>query len=214
MRTGAHFQHAAARHGVTSVHKQVQKYLLETRNRAKNGRQLLSIILDDVHLRCFERMLYQREGFFQDGVQIHFYEFRCAGSREIEQIVDDFAGAEGLLYDPLDCFLARIVGGNLFREHLDVIRNHRERGVHFVRHAGRQQTERSEFLGLHHLLFQAHALRDVVEKNEPSQAGSIFAHERRDGSVNHQTASGRRVQMKFIDTGNVIAGSAQGNFGY
>ena len=132
------------------------------------------VVLDDVHLRGLEWMLDERQSFFEHGVDIDFDEFGGAGAREIQQIVDDFAGAEGLLHDALDRFLARIVGGNLLGEHLDVIGDDGERRIYFVRHAGGEQAERSELLGLHHLIFHAHALGDVVEKNQAAEARAGF----------------------------------------
>ena len=46
VRAGAHFEHAAAGHGVARVHEQIQKHLLQTRRRAEHGRQLLRVVLD------------------------------------------------------------------------------------------------------------------------------------------------------------------------
>ena len=119
-------------------------------------------------------MLHQRQRLFEHGVQIHFHGFGAARARKIQQVVDDFAGAERLLHDALDRLLPRIVGRNLLRQHLDVIGDHRQRRVHFVRHARRQQAQRRELLGLQHLIFQAHALRDVVQQNQPSQPRAVF----------------------------------------
>jgi hypothetical protein len=92
---------------------------------------------NDVNFRRAEGMLHERERFIEDRVDIDFDKLRRAGSREIQKVVDDFAGAESLLHDLIDRLLLRIVRGKLLRKHLDIVRNHSERRIYFMRHAGR-----------------------------------------------------------------------------
>jgi hypothetical protein len=65
--------------------------------------------------------------------------------------------------------------GHLLGQHLDVIRDHRERRVDFVRDAGGEQSERREFLVLQHLFFEADTLGDVVEQDQPADASAGFS---------------------------------------
>src|SRR5208282_4532633 len=118
---GPDFQHAAARHGVARVHEQVEKHLLETRDRAKDRRQLIRIAADDIHARGLEGVLHERQSFLEHGVEIHFDGLGATRTGEIQQVVDDLARAERLLHNALDRLLPGIVRGNLLREHLDVV---------------------------------------------------------------------------------------------
>src|SRR5580658_9592987 len=186
LRSGAHLEQATLRHGVARVHEEIQENLLQ----AGDGTQ------------------HRRESFLQHVVDIHFDEFSGASARKIQKIVDDFAGAESLLDDALDGLLARIIRGNLLGEHLNIIGNHRERRIHFVGDACGEQAKRRELLGLDHLIFQAHALGDVVEQYQSAQAGAVLPDQRRDGCVDHQVTAGARIQAKLVDAGNMIAGGA------
>src|SRR5580658_10091438 len=214
LRSGAHFEQATLRHGVARVHEEIEKDLLQAGDGTQHRRQLLVVILDDIHPRGLKGMLDERKGFFQHVVDIHFDEFSGTCAREIQEVVDDLAGAESLLNDAFDGFLARIVRGNLLGEHLNIIGNHGERRIHFVRDAGGEQAQRSEFLGLDHLIFQAHALGDVVEKYQAAQARAIFADQRRDGRVDHQVTAGARIQAELVDARYMIAGGARSDFGH
>src|SRR5580658_3389999 len=208
LRSGAHLEQATLRHGVARVHEEIQENLLQAGDGTQHRRQFLVVILDDVYLRGLEGMLHQRESFLQHVVDIHFDEFSGASARKIQKIVDDFAGAESLLDDALDGLLARIIRGNLLGEHLNIIGNHRERRIHFVGDACGEQAKRRELLGLDHLIFQAHALGDVVEQYQSAQAGAVLPDQRRDGCVDHQVTAGARIQAKLVDAGNMIAGGA------
>src|ERR1700733_12276184 len=68
--------------------------------------------------------------------------------------------------------------------------------------AGRQKSERSEFFGLDHLLFEPHALGNVVEQNEPAEPRAVLAYERSDRSVDNELASAASAQTEFVDPGN------------
>ena len=101
-----------------------------------------------LHARRPERMRDQRKRLLDHVVQVHFGKFRRAGPRKIQQVVDDFAGAERLLDDFVDQLVPRVAAGQLLGQHLNVVGDDRERRIHFVGHAGGQQAERSELLGL------------------------------------------------------------------
>ena len=69
-----------------------------------------------------ERMRDQRKRFFDNAVQVSLSaNSGGAGAREIQQVVDDFAGAERLLDDFSINWLPRIAVGQLLRQHLDVV---------------------------------------------------------------------------------------------
>jgi len=53
-----------------------------------------SELLHHLNVRGFKRVSHERQGLFDDAVYIDVPCFRSAGPRKIEQIVDDFAGAE------------------------------------------------------------------------------------------------------------------------
>ena len=55
----------------------------------------------------------QRKRFLDHLVQVHFAKFRRARAREIQQVIDDLAGAEGLLDDLFDQRVPRIFGREL-----------------------------------------------------------------------------------------------------
>src|ERR1700675_4426846 len=213
LRGGAHLNHSAVGHGVARIHEQIQEHLLKARDGAEHGRQLLLVILDHVHARGLKRVLHESQGFFEHGIQVHFDEFGRAGAGEVEKIVDDFAGAEGLLDDALDGFLPRIVGGDLLGEHLDVVGDDGERRIHLMRHAGSQQAEGSELFGLHHLLFEAHALGDVVEENQAAQTRAVFANQRGDRRIDDQMTAAAGIQPELVDAGDMVSRGARRNFG-
>ena len=166
---------AAGGHGVASVQEEVQENLLQVVGRAQHRGQLLLKVSGHLHLRRPERVRDQRQHFFHHGIQIHFRKFRRARAREIQQVVDNLARAKCLLDDFLDQLVARIAAGKLLGQHLNVVGDHGQRRIHFVRHARGQQTERSELLVLEQLLFEPHPLRDVVEENQPADPVARFA---------------------------------------
>ena len=212
VRRRAHFDHAAGGHGIARIHEQVQKDLLQLVIRAQHRRQFLLQVPRHLHVRRPERVRDQGQRFFDHGVQIHFGKFRRAGARKIQQVVDDLAGAERLLDDFVDQLMPRIAAGQLLRQHLDVVGDHRQRRVHFVRDAGGQQAQRSELLGLHHLFFQAHPLRDVVHQDQPPDPVAGFSDQRRDRNVDHQVAAGAISHVKFVEAGDALVAGARRNF--
>jgi hypothetical protein len=68
---------------------------------------------------------YKRQRLFHNAVYINVRGLCGPSAREIEQIVDDFAGAEGLLDDFFDDRLARVTFRHLLRQHLNIVRNNR-----------------------------------------------------------------------------------------
>ena len=81
------------------------------------------------------------------------------------------------------------VSGKHAQQHLRVRRNASQRRVHFVGHAGRQQTDRRKFLALLQLLFESDARGYVFEHN---QRAGLFLRilQRSDRDVQHQRAAG------------------------
>ena len=56
--------------------------------------------------------------------------------------------------------------GHLLGQHLRVGGDHRQRRIDFVRHAGGQQADAAELVGLHQALFQLGAVGDIVEDDQ------------------------------------------------
>src|SRR5256885_7559570 len=145
----------------------------------------------------------QGESLFNHAIYIDIGKLGGPGAREIQKIVDDFAGTESLLDDLVDDAVARIVTGHLLGQHLYVIGDDGERSIDFVGHAGSEQTERGELLGLRHLLFQTLALRHVVKKKQPADALTRFADQGGDGSVQGQKLS-LMMQTLLVYPGNLL----------
>src|SRR5579872_4996054 len=114
---GADLDHSTGGHGVARVQKEIQENLLQLVVGAQHRRQLSLQVPRDLHLRGAERMRHQRQHLFHHGVQIDFRKFRRSGTRKIQQVVDDLAGAEGLLHHFLDQLLARIAARKLLGQH-------------------------------------------------------------------------------------------------
>src|SRR5467141_3548252 len=131
-----------------------------------------------MNLRSLERVRDEREGFLDDAIDVDIGQFSRARAREIQKVIDDLAGAESLLDDFVDDGVARIIVGHLLGKHLNVVGDDGKRRVDFVGDAGSKKAERSELLGLRHLLFHALALRDIVEKQEAANALTGFADQR------------------------------------
>src|ERR1700731_1475470 len=154
---------------------------------------------------------HQRQGLFDDTVYINVRGFGRAGPRKIEQIVNDFAGAERLLDDFVDDGLAGGSRPHLLRQHLNVVGDDRERRIYFVRDAGREKPKRGQLLGLRHLLFHALALGHVIEEQETADAHIRFAYQRSDRNVQGQRFS-LVLKSLFIDAGNLFLVTARGDF--
>src|SRR5256885_515564 len=57
------------------------------------------------------------------------------------EIVNNFAGAKRLLHDFFDNRMPRIFLRHLLGQHLNVVRNHSQRSIHFMRHSRGQQSQ-------------------------------------------------------------------------
>ncbi len=92
-----------------------------------------------------------------------------------------------------------LVAGNLLGQHLRVGGNHRQRRVHFVRHARRQQADGAELVGLHQAPLQLVAIRDVVENDQPPDLLQILRDQRRDRDIQRMGAVlfGAVVHFRF-----------------
>src|SRR5579883_84635 len=148
VRGGANFEHAAAGHGVAGVEEQIEKDLLKLVGGAAHARQAFRQLLYDLNLRSSERMDHQGERLFQDAVDIHIGCLGDSGAGEIEEVIDDFAGAKGLFDDFVDDALPRIAFRHLLGKHLDVVGDDREGGIDFVRDARSQQAKRGKLFRL------------------------------------------------------------------
>src|ERR1700730_898755 len=138
---GADFEHAAGGHGVTRIQKEVKKDLLKLVGGAAHGRERLAQLLDDMNLRSLKRVRDERKGFFDHAIDINVGKLGGASAREIQKIIDDFAGAEGLFNDFLDDGVTRIIVGHLLGKHLDVIGYDGERRIDFMSDAGSEKAQ-------------------------------------------------------------------------
>ena len=102
----------------------------------------------NLNLRSLELVLEQRQRVADDLVDVHFGEFRSAGAREIQQVVDDLRRAERLPRNLFQQPRFLRIALQLLGQHLRVGRNHGQRRIHFMRHAGRQQTNRRKLVRL------------------------------------------------------------------
>src|SRR5260370_10418922 len=107
VRSSANFEHSSSGHGITRVQAKVQEDLLQLVGRPAAGRKRFAELLHHLNLRSFQGVGYKRQRLFHNAVYINVRGFRGAGARQIEELVDDFAGAEGLLDDFFNDGLAR-----------------------------------------------------------------------------------------------------------
>src|SRR6202158_1024047 len=208
---GADFEHPAAGHGAARVQKQIEKDLLELVGGAAHRRQGIAQLLDDVNLRSLERVRNERKSFFDDAIDVDIGQLGGAGAREIQKVIDNFAGPERLLDDFVDDGVARIFVGHLLSKHLNVVGDDRERRIDFVRHTGSEQAEGRELLRLGHLLFHALALRDVVEEQEAADALAGLADQRSNGNVESKEFA-LVMEPLLIDAGDLLFIAPRGDF--
>src|SRR5579885_2881676 len=211
VRGGANLDHAAAGHGIAGVEQQIEKHLLKLVGGAAHAWQTFSELFYDLNARSSQRMHHKRKRLFQDTIDVHIGCFGDSRAGEVEQVVDDFAGAEGLFDDFVDDALPGIAFRHLLGKHLDVVRYDREGGIHFVRDARSQQAERGQLFRLGHLLFHALALGDVIEKQETADAFAGLAHQRRYGNVERQQLA-LMLDALLVNAGNLFALGARGDF--
>ena len=87
----------------------------------------------------------------------------------------------------------------LLRQHLRVGGDHRQRRIHFVRHAGRQQSDRRKFVGLGELDFQFDPLRDVVHDHQPPHHVELARDQRRHRDIHDARLAGGSRQPELIE---------------
>ena len=143
-------------------------------------------------VRLAQLVLQQAHRLADHLVQIHRREFRGRGAREIQQRVDDLAGAESLLGDLFEQRRFFGVARNLFGEHLRVGGDHGQRRVHFVGHAGGQQSDGAQFVGLHQAALEFGAIRDVLEDDQAADVRPVARDQGRGGDVERDGVLVRR----------------------
>src|SRR5229473_7031348 len=211
VRGSANFEHSSSGHGITRVQEKVQEDLLQLVGRPADGRKRFAKLLHHLNLRGFQRVRYKRQRLFHHAVYINVRGFRSAGARKIKQIVDDFAGAEGLLNDFFNDGLAGVAFRHLLRQHLNVIGNDRKGRVYFVRDTGREKPKRGQFFCLRHLLFHALPLGHIVEEQKTPDALIRFADQRSDRDVQSKQFA-LVMESLLIDAGNLFLVTPGGNF--
>jgi hypothetical protein len=164
-----------------------------------NGWQRFGQVQIHHDLRRLELMLQQRKRIANDLVEVGVAEFRCGGTREVQQPVGDFRGAETLLRDFLEHWAQPDVALHLLREHLRIGRDDGQRRVDFVGHAGREQANGAELVGLGELRFKRHALRDVVYQDDAADGNEIAREQGSDGDVGHALLAGAGDEAEFVE---------------
>src|SRR5208337_4161348 len=121
VRGSAHFQHSARGHGIARIQEKIQEDLLQLVGGTSHRRKAIAELLDHANLRCLQGMRDQRKRFFHEAIQVHIGKFAGPGSREIQQVINNLAGAKGLFDDFFDDGVARITIGHFLGKHLDVV---------------------------------------------------------------------------------------------
>ena len=96
---GCDAQRSTAVHGVLRVQEEVEKDLLQLAGVAEDGREVGLESGFEADLRGLELVLEQGQCVANDCVHVDVGELGAAGAREVQQAVDDFRRAEGLLGD-------------------------------------------------------------------------------------------------------------------
>src|SRR5580698_10142218 len=185
-------QRAAARHGVFRVQEQVQEHLLQSSRIALNGGQpgLRRVVHFDLgHL---ELVFEQSERVGDYFVDIHIADLAATGAREIQQVVYDLRGAEGLPRDLLEQGGLLRIALQLLAQHLGVGGDDGQRSVDFVSHACREQADGGKLIGLGELGFEIDAFGDVVHDHKPANDLEGAGDQRRHGYVHGADFAGRR----------------------
>ena len=92
-----------------------------------------------------------------------------------------------------------MVAAQLLGQHLRVGGDDGQRGVDLVRHAGGQQADGAEFVGLRELGFQRHALGDVVDQHDAAHGNEVAREQRRNGDVGGAQLAGARGQPELVE---------------
>ena len=146
----------------------------------------------DLDAGLLQLVLQQRQRFLDDL-------FRLTSPNEVVEVREKFSSELTISLARKVCLaiLSRMsdfcdVVGHLLGQHLRVGGDHRQRRIHFVRHAGRQQADAAQLVGLHQALLQFGAVGDVVEDDQAADLLLVFGDQRRDGDVQGGLAEARR----------------------
>jgi len=155
VRGSANFQHSSGGHGITRVQEKVQEDLLQLVGRPADGRKRFAKLLHHLNMRGFQGVGHKRQRLFHDAVTSMSVASAAPVREKIEQIVDDFAGAEGLLDD----FFNDSTGAGLLPASASPTSEYSSKSpqgrVYFVSDTGREKPKRGPFFCLRHLLFHA-----------------------------------------------------------
>src|SRR5436305_6289200 len=165
-----------AGHRILSVQKQIQKNLLQLAGIPLNERKVVGKLVLNFNLRSLKLVLQQRQRIRHNLVYIDLSELSAAGSGEVQQVIYDFRSTECGTSDLLQQSSARRVALELLGKHLCVRRDHRQRSIHFVRDARREQSDGREFVGLRKLRFQLNSFGDVVHNDQPADDIELSRH--------------------------------------
>jgi hypothetical protein len=162
------------------------------------GAVLGQIEIDD-DLRGLELVFEQRERVADDLVQVGVAELGGRGAGEIQQAVGDLGGAEALLGDLVQHRAQARIALQLLGEHLRVGGDDGQRRVDLMGHAGGQQADGAELVGLRQLGFQRNALGDVVHQDDAAHGDKIPREQRRDGDVGGALLAGAGGQRELVE---------------
>ena len=152
-----------------------------------------------IDLRGLELVLEQRERVANDLVEVGVAELGGRGAGEVEQAVGDFGGAEALLGDLVEHRAEAGVAFQLLGEHLRVGGDDGQRGVDFMGHAGGQQADGAELVGLRQLGFKRDALGDVVDQDDAADGDEVAREQRRDGDVGGALLAGAGGEAELVE---------------
>ena len=87
----------------------------------------------------------------------------------------------------------------LLGQHLRVGGDDGQRGVDLVRHAGGQQADRAELVGLRQLVLERDALGDVVDQDDAADGDEVAREQRGDGDVGGALLAGAGGQRELVE---------------
>src|SRR5665213_507072 len=201
---------AAVLHGVLGVHQEVDENLLELAEIALNGREIGFEVECDFDAAGAHLMLKERGRVADHGVDVDAGDVSRASAREVEQAVDDFGSAEGLLGDLVEDrgeVLAVGVRFELLGEHLGVAGDDGEGGVDLMRDAGGEKTDGGKFFRLGELRFEVHAVGEVVDDDDAADSLEVAVEQRRDGDVGGAGFAGGGGETEFVDGAGALFGA-------
>src|SRR5262249_10556263 len=152
--------------------------------------------------RRAELMIEQCQRVEHDAIDVNIAKLGAAGAREVQQVADDLGSAERLARNLFQQPSLLRIGFQLFREHLRIRRNHRQRRVDFVRNAGGQQTNRGELVGLRELRLQFDTLGNVIHDDQPPDHVELARDQWRDGGIDGSNLACRRAELELVEVVN------------